>query len=276
MTARARVHVKQPDCGVPHHLQYVGVTADEKPRPQLLDFLPGTRIVIAGIAADMGHIHLDAFTLPGDIPSHLGTDLRAVNVPVNAAHRLEVFETIKNLRSPEVSRVPYLIALGKVPEDSIVQKSVGVSEQTNPQTSSYKARCAASQRSGRRVGNQVATYIAPFPASAFQAEQVSGNPDDSPVHPVRCREHVVDPVGCQSVICIQRRNASPLSCTNRTPSLPPLRGRQSPRSEMVLLSVPLLRLQTVPGSFRYLTGQGTVRDSASHPVGVARVGDFLN
>ena len=126
VAAGAGIHVNEAERLIAHDLQDVGVTADEEARPQPPKFLSGTRVVIARIPADMGHVDGDALAFPAEIDRQVGAKFRPVNVPVNSPDRLEGSETIQYVRSSEVARVPHLIALGEVMEDSVIQKAVGV------------------------------------------------------------------------------------------------------------------------------------------------------
>ena len=126
MAAGAGIHVDESERLVEHDFQDVGVPADEQTRPQPPDFLPCTPVVIARIPADMGHVDGDAVAFPNQILREVGAEFRPVNVPVNSTDRPEGSETIQYVRRPKVSRVPNLVALGEVLEDSVIQKAVGV------------------------------------------------------------------------------------------------------------------------------------------------------
>jgi hypothetical protein len=80
----------------------------------------------------MGHVDADALAFPHKNLRQVGTEFRTVNVPVNAPDRFEGFEPIQYFGSPEIARVPHLVAFCKVPEDRIVQKPVGVGEEPDP------------------------------------------------------------------------------------------------------------------------------------------------
>jgi hypothetical protein len=81
---------------VAHDFQDVGVAADEQARPQPMNFLPCTPVVIAGIPADVGHVEVEALALPNEILRQIGAEFRPVNVPVNAPDRLEGSETSRS------------------------------------------------------------------------------------------------------------------------------------------------------------------------------------
>lgn len=75
--------------------------------------------------------------MPDQIARQIGSKVRTVDISVDAADRLEVPQPIQNLGSPEIACVPQLVAFGEMPENSIVQKSVGVGEQANSHSSGY-------------------------------------------------------------------------------------------------------------------------------------------
>lgn len=139
MTTGSGIHVKQSRRGIPHDLQNMGVTADEQTRPEPTEFLSNSPVVIARIPADVGHVHIDALAFPEKILRQIGTKFGTIDVPVNATHRFEGSEPIEYFACAEVSRVPHLITLGKVMEDSVIQKAVGVGKQPDPHSPSYAA-----------------------------------------------------------------------------------------------------------------------------------------
>jgi hypothetical protein len=126
VTAGARIHVNEAERLVAHDFQDVGMAADEEAGPKPTEFLPGTPVVVAGVAADVRHVDSDAFAFPNQILREVCAEFRPVNVSVNSPDRLEGSETIQHVRSPEVSRVPHLVAFGEVMEDGVVQKTVCV------------------------------------------------------------------------------------------------------------------------------------------------------
>jgi hypothetical protein len=137
VAARARIHVNEAERLVAHYFQNVGVTADEQTRPLAIDYLPRTAAVIAGIPSDVGHVNCDALAIPNEILGNFKTKFRAVHIPVNAPDWFEGPELVENLDRPEVARVPDLVAFGEMPEDSVVQKSVGVGKQPDSHSSAY-------------------------------------------------------------------------------------------------------------------------------------------
>ena len=146
VAASAGIHVNEAERLVAHDLQDVGVTADEQTRPQPPDFLPRTPVVIAGIPADVGHVDCDALAIPNEILGNFSTELRTVNVPINAPDWFEGPEPIQKVDRPEVARVPDLVAFGEMPENSVVQKSVCVGEQPDSHSPAY-ARIRSRRRS---------------------------------------------------------------------------------------------------------------------------------
>ena len=137
VAASAGIHVNEAERLVAHDLQDVGVTADEQTRPQPLDFLPRTAVVIAGVSSDVGHVDCDALAIPNEVFGNFKTELRTVNISINTTDWLEGPEPGENVDRPEVARVPDLVALGEMPENSVVQKSVCVGEQTDSHSPAY-------------------------------------------------------------------------------------------------------------------------------------------
>jgi len=153
VAASAGIHVNEAERLIAHDFQDVGMTADEQTRPQPLDFLPRSPVVIARIASDVGHVNGDALAIPNEIPRKFSTEFRTVNIPVNAPDWLESPEPVEDLDRPEVARVPDLVAFGEMPENSIVQKSVCVGEQPDSHSPAY-APPEYSDRCGRRSSDE--------------------------------------------------------------------------------------------------------------------------
>jgi hypothetical protein len=137
VAASAGIHVNEAERLVAHDFQDVGVTADKQTRPQTLDFLRRTPVVIARIPSDVGHVNGDALAIPNEIAGKFSTEFRTVDIPVNTPDWFEVPEPGENLDRSEVARVPDLVAFGEMPENSVVQKSVGVGEQPDSHFSAY-------------------------------------------------------------------------------------------------------------------------------------------
>jgi hypothetical protein len=137
VAASAGIHVDEAECLVAHDFQNMGVTADEQTRPQPLDFLPRTPVVIARVSSDVGHVNCDALAIPNEILGNFSTEFRTVNIPVNAPDWTESPEPGKNVDRPEVARVPDFVAFGEMPEYSVVQRAVGVGEQTDSHSPAY-------------------------------------------------------------------------------------------------------------------------------------------
>ena len=137
MATSAGIHVNEAQRLVAHDFQDVGMTADEETRPQPLNFLSCAPVVIAWIPSDVGHVDGDALAIPNEILGNFKTEFRTVNISVYAPDWLEGLELIQNLDCPEVARVPDLVAFGEMAEDSVVEKSVCVGEQTDSHSPAY-------------------------------------------------------------------------------------------------------------------------------------------
>ena len=133
----AWIHVNEAKRLVAPYFQDVGVTADEQTRPQSLDFLSRTAVVIARVSSDVRHVDVETRTLPNEILVQIGAQFRPVDVPVNAPDWSEGLEPIQNFDRPEVARMPDLVAFGEMPENRVVQKSVCVGKQRDSQFPAY-------------------------------------------------------------------------------------------------------------------------------------------
>lgn len=54
------IQVHQVEFLIPHNLKDVGVTAQEEVRRFLMDRIPNMALVLAGVAPDVGHPHIQA------------------------------------------------------------------------------------------------------------------------------------------------------------------------------------------------------------------------
>jgi hypothetical protein len=131
MAAGAGVHVNQAQCGVAHHLQNMGVAADEKAGFDAGKISFHAGVVVAGVAADMGHVDAEPFAIPAEVLGQVGAEFGAINVAVHSPDWFEFSKLIEDLRGSEVTSVPELIAVGKVGEKCFVQKAMRVREQAD-------------------------------------------------------------------------------------------------------------------------------------------------
>jgi hypothetical protein len=114
------------------------VTADEETRTDSPEFLTGSLVVVAWITSDMGHIDREALAFPNEIPRQFGAEFRTVHIPVNTANCLKGPEAVQKLDSPEVTGVPYLVALGEVMKQGVVRKAMCVGKQPDSHSPSYR------------------------------------------------------------------------------------------------------------------------------------------
>lgn len=131
--AGSGVHMKQTEGRIARDFQNVGVAADEEGRAEALQVFARAGIVIAGVAADVGHEDAEAEAVPVEIAGKIRTQFGAVDVAVNAAHGAEGAQAVENLRGAEITGVPDLIALAQVMQNLVVQIAVGVGKQANAQ-----------------------------------------------------------------------------------------------------------------------------------------------
>jgi len=111
------------------------VTADEKVRTNPVEFGPHSEVVFAGISADMGHVDFDAFAIPYKVERETSPDLRAVDIPIDAAHGLECSQPIQDLNRSEIARVPQFVTFGEIAEDRFVEKAMIVGEEPDSHSS---------------------------------------------------------------------------------------------------------------------------------------------
>lgn len=101
----------------------------EQIRLMSVERLLGTRFVVPWISADVGHVNVNALTLPMQVLRQLAANLFAINVSEDTTQRLERLELIQDLHGPEIAGVPELIAVLKVLEDHLVKETVSVGKE---------------------------------------------------------------------------------------------------------------------------------------------------
>src|SRR5215472_1885307 len=107
------------------------MAAYEQVRPLLVYFLASSRVVVAWVSADVGHVDTDALTLPMQILRQLAANLCAIDISKHTAQKLERLQPIQHFDRAEVAGVPNFIALFKVSEYGLVQKTMRVGQQTD-------------------------------------------------------------------------------------------------------------------------------------------------
>src|SRR5215469_8609357 len=130
--AGARVHVDEVEIKVAHDFQDVGMTANEETRLCVKDDFFRPRVVTAWIAADMSHINTKASTRPMQVLCKLATDLRPINIPVYAADRFKLAQSLQDFHRTKVAGMPHFIALREIVKQCFVQEAVGVRNEADP------------------------------------------------------------------------------------------------------------------------------------------------
>ncbi len=105
------------------------MTADEEPGPQPLKFPANSRVVIAGIASDVGHVDLEPLAVPEEVARQISPQFGAVHVAKNAAGGFELPDPVEDFGRPEIACMPDLIAFGEVLQHRVVEKTVSVRKQ---------------------------------------------------------------------------------------------------------------------------------------------------
>src|SRR5215469_10430412 len=130
--AGARVHVDKVEIKVPHDFQDVGMTANEETRFGVKDNSFRPRVVTAWIAADMRHINTKAFARPMQVFRKLAANLRPINIPVHAADRFKLAQSLQDFHRTKVAGMPHFIASREILEQGFVQEAVGVRNEADP------------------------------------------------------------------------------------------------------------------------------------------------
>jgi hypothetical protein len=136
MSARSRVHVHQTQRLIAHVFQDMGMPTDKQARLQSAQFLRRSPVVVARISTDVGHVDLQAVTLPGEILFQFRSQIRAIDISEDSTYGPECTQLLQHSQRPEVASVPEFIAIGKLPKYFVVEKAMCVGKQPDPQASS--------------------------------------------------------------------------------------------------------------------------------------------
>ena len=140
------------------------MAGDEEFGMQLLDAAERPRIVVAGIAADVGHQHLHLLAAEGE---EVGVDAAghaAVDVARDGAQGLEGGNAVGQLERPDVSRMPDLIDLAQKVAQRLVEAAVRVGNDA------YFFQCGLGQIIGWSMNNVQVTVL---PSAFFTVYMVS-------------------------------------------------------------------------------------------------------
>ena len=99
----------------------MGMPGNKKSGPVFKDLLFYTWCIAAGIAADVDHIHLYIFALPGLLQGKAAPDVIAVNIVLNAFKVPEISHVLFELSIGEIAAVQDLVALYKMLENRFVE-----------------------------------------------------------------------------------------------------------------------------------------------------------
>jgi hypothetical protein len=126
MAARAGIHVEKAKGGVPHHAKDMRMTAYKQIRliPQQVFFC--SCIVVAGIAADMGHVDTNSLATPLKLTWNLGPNVGSIYVTEHSAYRLEVTQRSEHVKRAEVAGMPDFVTRREVREHGLIQKTMRV------------------------------------------------------------------------------------------------------------------------------------------------------
>ena len=124
--AGTRVHVDKVEIKVPHDFQDVGMTANEETRLCFKDDSFRPRVVTAWMAADMRHIDTKVLTRPMQVLRKLAANFRPINIPVHAADRFKLAQSLQDLHRTKVASMPHFIALREILKQGFVQEAVSV------------------------------------------------------------------------------------------------------------------------------------------------------
>jgi hypothetical protein len=109
----------------------MGMAADEEVRSLKSQLFLRVTIVPAGIAANVCHVHPNAFTLPSHVMRQPVSKLTVIDVPIHASSRFVGFEPVKNFGRAKIAGMPQLVTIGEMRQQVIVQKAMSVGKQAD-------------------------------------------------------------------------------------------------------------------------------------------------
>jgi hypothetical protein len=107
------------------------MAAYEQSRLLFIYFFPSSRVVVARVPTDVRHVNAHTFALPVEVLHQLRANLLTIDVSEHAACRLERLQAVQYFYGTEIAGVPNLIALFKVNEHGLVQKTMRVGQQAD-------------------------------------------------------------------------------------------------------------------------------------------------
>ncbi len=102
------------------------MTADEKIRWFYPEYVKNVRGILSRVTPDVGHEHVHPFALEPQEFRILQADVLGVNIPIHPPQGFCFPELCSHFLAPEISRMPYFIAVFKNPRNFGVKVSMGV------------------------------------------------------------------------------------------------------------------------------------------------------
>ena len=125
------VDVQGVESAVVHDLEDVGVAADEEGRRSHEESAANGGIVVAGITSDVFDEYVGSLDSEAVYRWVAQADITSVDIAVYGTEGAESFELFGHLERTNVSGVPHLVALGKVPCVAFVPMAMSVREETD-------------------------------------------------------------------------------------------------------------------------------------------------
>ena len=104
------IHGQHLQCVVVLHFQYVRMSADKQVWLVGQNFAIGLRAVTSGIAADVGHQHIDLFAAKGQKFGIIEPNSAAIDVAVHGAQRAKCSQSLGQIVGADVATVPNFVA----------------------------------------------------------------------------------------------------------------------------------------------------------------------
>jgi hypothetical protein len=89
------------------------------------------RIVVARISPDVGHPDINSFPDKALVTGEPRPDGASVNIAVDGYHRCDPGKFTDDLKVPDVSCMPHLMAISEVFGDPFIEEAMGIGEKSN-------------------------------------------------------------------------------------------------------------------------------------------------
>lgn len=109
-------------------LEDMAVTANKEFWRRGINLTAYTRVIVAGISADMFHKHINILALPAQTLGEHKAQVTAVTIAINSTEGAELCQTLCNLHGAYVAGMPNLVARLKIVKILVIPIRMGITD----------------------------------------------------------------------------------------------------------------------------------------------------